>query len=315
MKGWSPRMGAEMAAAFAVGAGWFALFTILLAPLHESWVVTIAVVVLDLVVVLAVAHYWDIPYAVTIGVASVVALDWYYIPPTHKAGIPDARNLLALVAYLLMAALLGGLAVRARRSAVLTEQARSALAGEQAALRRVATLVARETPPAEVFAAVTEEVGRLLKVDIATMLRYESDATATVVAAWSDAHQHVPVGHPRESRRGQRRGRWYGEPAGRRVDSYEHAVGSPGDHDAGVGASARAPAARSPSPDRVGRHGCRVRVRRPDRSRDRGSPRRVHRAGCDRGRQRAEQDRAHRLQGADRRGLRRGPKAHRARPA
>ena len=36
------------------------------------------------------------------------------------------------------------------------------LAHEQAALRRVATLVARESPPAEVFAAVAEEVARLL---------------------------------------------------------------------------------------------------------------------------------------------------------
>ncbi len=34
------------------------------------------------------------------------------------------------------------------------------LAEEQAALRRVATLVARATPPAQVFAAVAEEVGR-----------------------------------------------------------------------------------------------------------------------------------------------------------
>jgi hypothetical protein len=38
------------------------------------------------------------------------------------------------------------------------------LAEEQAALRRVATLVARGTPPGEVFAAVAEEVGRLLPV-------------------------------------------------------------------------------------------------------------------------------------------------------
>ena len=36
------------------------------------------------------------------------------------------------------------------------------LAEEQAALRRVATLVARGVPPLEVFAAVAEEVGRLL---------------------------------------------------------------------------------------------------------------------------------------------------------
>ena len=38
------------------------------------------------------------------------------------------------------------------------------LADEQAALRRVATLVARETPPDEVFAAVVREVGEVLGV-------------------------------------------------------------------------------------------------------------------------------------------------------
>src|SRR4051794_4739644 len=36
------------------------------------------------------------------------------------------------------------------------------IAEEQAALRRVATLVARGAPPEQVFAAVTAEVGRLL---------------------------------------------------------------------------------------------------------------------------------------------------------
>jgi hypothetical protein len=39
------------------------------------------------------------------------------------------------------------------------------LAEEQAALRRVATLVARGAMPEEVFSAVTEEVGRLLSVE------------------------------------------------------------------------------------------------------------------------------------------------------
>jgi signal transduction histidine kinase len=194
-KGWSPPAGAEMPLAFAVGAGWFALSTVLLAkPLPDSLVVTVGVVVLDVLVVLAIAHYWDIPYTVTVGVASVVALDWYYIPPTHPTTFPDARNLLALTAYLLMAALLGELAVLARRRALLSEGVRSELEGEQAALRRVATLVARETAPEEVFAAVTEEAGKLLRVDISTMLRYETDATSTVVAAWSESHRYIPVG-------------------------------------------------------------------------------------------------------------------------
>ena len=68
------------------------------------------------------------------------------------------------------------------------------LAEEQAALRRVATLVARDVPPDEVFAAVTVEVVRLLPVDFARMGRYESDGTVTTVAASGRTDAHFPVG-------------------------------------------------------------------------------------------------------------------------
>jgi PAS domain S-box-containing protein len=68
------------------------------------------------------------------------------------------------------------------------------LADEQAALRRVATLVAQGVPPQEVFAAVAQEVGLLLGVDVTHMARYELDGTATGVAAWSPAGVHKPVG-------------------------------------------------------------------------------------------------------------------------
>jgi len=68
------------------------------------------------------------------------------------------------------------------------------LADEQAALRRVATLVARGVPPAEVFAAVAEEAGRLLGADAAHVGRYEPDGTVTVVAGWSREGDHLPIG-------------------------------------------------------------------------------------------------------------------------
>jgi hypothetical protein len=58
------------------------------------------------------------------------------------------------------------------------------LADEQAALRRVASLVAAGVAPERVFAAVTDEVGRLLPVDVAIMGRYETSGTVTCVAAW-----------------------------------------------------------------------------------------------------------------------------------
>jgi signal transduction histidine kinase len=68
------------------------------------------------------------------------------------------------------------------------------LATEQAALRRVATLVARESPPAEVFAAVAEEVGRLLGVEVTTMHRYDAGDTATILASWGEGGGVLRVG-------------------------------------------------------------------------------------------------------------------------
>ncbi|GAA1625282.1 hypothetical protein GCM10009744_11360 [Kribbella alba] len=64
---------------------------------------------------------------------------------------------------------------------------------EQAALRRVATLVAEGTPPENIFRAVNEEVGRLLDVDGTRLMRYEADGTATSVASWGEP-TIVPAG-------------------------------------------------------------------------------------------------------------------------
>jgi signal transduction histidine kinase len=67
------------------------------------------------------------------------------------------------------------------------------LAEEQAALRRVATLVARGTAPEEVFAAVAEEIGRVLTAEVTCVVRFEADATGTVLATWGDA-SFWPIG-------------------------------------------------------------------------------------------------------------------------
>ncbi|MFC5262428.1 GAF domain-containing sensor histidine kinase [Kribbella qitaiheensis] len=68
------------------------------------------------------------------------------------------------------------------------------LAEEQAALRRVATLVARGVPPEELFAAVVEETGRLFSVEYVAMGRYEPDGTLTIVAGSARAGDSFPVG-------------------------------------------------------------------------------------------------------------------------
>ena len=69
------------------------------------------------------------------------------------------------------------------------------LVEEQAALRRVATLVARTVSASELFDTVTREVGLLSGADLARMERYEADGTVTGIGAWSrDATQQLVVG-------------------------------------------------------------------------------------------------------------------------
>ena len=68
------------------------------------------------------------------------------------------------------------------------------LAEEQAALRRVATLVAHGAAPEQVFAAVTDEFARLVPVDVAGMARFEPDGTVIYVASWGKGVDFIPVG-------------------------------------------------------------------------------------------------------------------------
>jgi len=81
-------------------------------------------------------------------------------------------------------------------TAIANAQARVELRGyaeEQAALRRVATLVARGAPPEQVFATVTAEIGRVFAVDYAGMSRYDAGGTATTVGRWDRTGTPWPI--------------------------------------------------------------------------------------------------------------------------
>jgi signal transduction histidine kinase len=120
-------------------------------------------------------------------------------------------------------------AERARADAALRtneERLRSVVA-EQTALRHIATSVAAESPPAALFAQVTEAFGRLLDAPNASVVRYEDDKRATIVGAWPDqADAEWPVGSSL-SLDGDTvivRVRRSGEPE--RVDGYERVGGA-----------------------------------------------------------------------------------------
>jgi signal transduction histidine kinase len=68
------------------------------------------------------------------------------------------------------------------------------LAREHEALARVATLVARQPPREEVFAAVTREAGTLLGARMTALLRAESPDWGVIAAGWSRDATPFPVG-------------------------------------------------------------------------------------------------------------------------
>jgi PAS domain S-box-containing protein len=99
-------------------------------------------------------------------------------------------------------------------------------AEEQEALRRVATLVAAEARPEQVFLSVAEEAARILGADSSAVFRFDDPQTATVVGRWDGTElggfpigSSIPVGADGALARLLRTG----SPA--RIDDYEGVLG------------------------------------------------------------------------------------------
>jgi signal transduction histidine kinase len=187
------RFWAEVVLAVVVGVAAFVVAAVV-STAARSHVPAALLGLLLLLVVLAVARFAGILYALPVGVVTIEAFDWYFLPPLRNL---DWATVFVLGLFLAVSVIVGGFATQAGRRAAGSEQERGVLAEEQAALRRVATLVARQPSPAEVFAAVTEETlrtARLLHLDSAHLIVYERDQTATVVGSWNLRGPPIPVG-------------------------------------------------------------------------------------------------------------------------
>jgi signal transduction histidine kinase len=82
----------------------------------------------------------------------------------------------------------------ARAELAASEARAGELADEQAALRRVATLVARGVSPDEMFSAVTNEMAQLFGSPQACVGRFEPDGSAMVVVGVSDGIRGISIG-------------------------------------------------------------------------------------------------------------------------
>jgi signal transduction histidine kinase len=155
--------------------------------------------------VLVVSAGWGFRLAVATSLASAAVYVQFHLE-TSDSFIPmHAKDAMAIIIFLPVALLANILAGQARLRAAESEQRRreaeashaevSALAEQQTALRRVATLVARGVDPSEVYPAAVAELSRGLGIDNVALLRYETE-DALVLLATRDEHglTKMPIG-------------------------------------------------------------------------------------------------------------------------
>jgi signal transduction histidine kinase len=228
--------------AFVSSAAFFA-GTVAAVPIRDE---TVLVVLWCLLLASAVGiAAWRLgpQFGVPLALAAAVAIDSFYITPYRTFSSQEWVNYPVTAMYIATGVFVGAVLATTRRRAVSSEAQRGELADEQAALRRVATLVARGSSPEEVFAKVAEEVGLLLGVQSAWMQRYERDGNSTVVAMWGELAGAFPVGThlnlEGENVAAIVRDTW--QPA--RIDDYSHVTAPMGilARESGVGSAVGSP--------------------------------------------------------------------------
>ena len=144
----------ELAVGLLVSAGSVALVSASV-DLLRHYMPVLSLGVLYVFAVLAVAVWWGIELALVVSVASMLAFNWFFLPPTHTFQLRDGANWAVLAVYLVTAVVVSALATRARHraavaerrereAAVLAVMARDLLAGFELSeeLERVSALTA-----------------------------------------------------------------------------------------------------------------------------------------------------------------------------
>ena len=135
----------ELLVGVLASAGAVVLVTAAIAVV-KRWVPVLSLGVLYIFAVLPVAVAWGLALATAVSIASMLAFNWFFLPPTHTFQLRDGANWAVLAVYLVTAVVVSALAAQARRRAELAElreresAARAAAELEAEALRRSDTL-------------------------------------------------------------------------------------------------------------------------------------------------------------------------------
>src|SRR6266508_2767146 len=113
--------------------------------------------VLYLLAVVPIAVVWGIPHAFGVSVASMLAFNFFFLPPVHSFALRNSENWVALAVYLVTGVVVAELAARSRRRAAEAE-----LRAQEAAF--VADLAARLLESGEVQRELRAIASRLAEV-------------------------------------------------------------------------------------------------------------------------------------------------------
>jgi PAS domain S-box-containing protein len=129
----------------------------------------------------AAGQFLALGFISTVGAPIVVEGElWGYVAASssHTSLPPNTEKRIASFGELVATAI----ANSENRTELSASEARAReLANEQAALRRVATLVAQGVSPAELFSAVAHEVAGIIDIPVVAVNRYEADGSFTIL--------------------------------------------------------------------------------------------------------------------------------------
>jgi two-component system sensor histidine kinase KdpD len=90
--------------------------------LFKPYVPVLSLGVLYVFAVLPIAVFFGLRLALVVSVASMLAFNWFHLPPVHTFSLADSSNWFALAVYFTTAVVVSDLAARARRRAAAAEQ-------------------------------------------------------------------------------------------------------------------------------------------------------------------------------------------------
>src|ERR1700674_2539889 len=104
----------ELIVGVLASAGAVVLVTAAIAVV-KRWVPVLSLGVLYIFAVLPVAVAWGLALATAVSIASMLAFNWFFLPPTHTFQLRDGANWAVLAVYLVTAVVVSALAAQALR--------------------------------------------------------------------------------------------------------------------------------------------------------------------------------------------------------